>query len=197
MSNSSNMVDRDTVFADSASMTSAVSAVLWLWDSVGLEVGEVAVVTDGHPWSGLASLAATWYGALPVLYVSNTQAGVPPGVTLLRSMGSETEARDLVATVRRRPRVAAAELSGTAAMVDLLLEALPPQSRLMLAGRARERLTVDYYLNVHIKGIRVVSGILESDLASTRDPRRDARARRLLSRPDLTEACRTALRLQV
>jgi hypothetical protein len=187
------IVDANVTSPEVDTLTAQVSSMLWVWDSVRLEIGEVAVVTDGHPWSRLAALAATWYGALPVLFVSSSPGKVPAGVTAIRSTGSEQEARDLAAMVKGAPGAAAAELSGTAAMVDLLLEALPPGARIVLAGGARERLTIDYYLNVHIKGRRLVSGILDAAGVEARDPGRVERARRLLDRSGVAAACRDAL----
>jgi hypothetical protein len=186
------VVEMDAPSEDVAALSQAVSAVLWLWDSVGLELGEVALVTDGHRWSRLAAVVATWYGAIPILFITATPGEVAPGVTAVASTGSEKEARDLAAMVRGRPGIAAAELSGTAAMVDLLLEALPRGSRVIIAGNAREPLTIDYYLNVHIKGVSLTSGILD---ATPSDAAIDVRAQRLLAQPAFSAACRTALAL--
>jgi hypothetical protein len=174
-----------------STLAPAVSAVLSVWDRLQLEVGEVAVVTDGHPWSRLAALAATWYGALPVVFLTDSVADIP-GVTRLSFAGQETNARELAALLGSRPAVAAAELGGTAGMVDLLLETLPRSSRLMLAGHAGERLTIDYYLNVHIKGVRLVSTVLGGD-DHFLDPGLNARTGRLLARPAIEAACRAAL----
>jgi hypothetical protein len=171
----------------------AVSSVLRIWDKLGLELGEAAVVTDGHQWSRLAALAATWYGALPVLFVTTTPTGPLPGVTTRPSTGSDEEARELAIVLRRRPAVAAVELSGTAGMVDLLLEALPRSSRLMLAGNARERLTIDYYSNVHIKGVRLFSDVLSAEDRGSSEAAVTVRTLRLLARPHVAAACRDAL----
>ena len=93
------------------------------------------MVTDGR-YSRLLALVATWYGALPVLLVTSKPEGLPPGVTAVPTDGSAAGSADLAARLKQRPAVAAVELSGRAESVDLLLEALPPASRLMLAGPA-------------------------------------------------------------
>jgi hypothetical protein len=90
----------------------------------------------------------------------------------------------------------AAELTGDPSLVDGLLEALPRSSGLMLAGPSRERLTVDYYANVHIKGLRLLSGTLDADSSAVmRDGRasRLERTRRLLARPERAAACSQVL----
>jgi len=182
--------------ADAMALVPAVCAALELWDTLKLEVGEAAVVTDGHPWSRAVALVASWYGALPVVLISDDAASVP-GVIRVSTTGAPDPVRELVVNLQGRPAVAAAELSGRADAVDLLLEALPASSRVMLAGAAREPLTIDYYVNVHRKGLRLVSGMLDAGPMHAVDAGADARAgraRRLLARPARLAACREAMR---
>jgi hypothetical protein len=157
-----------------------LSRVIWIWDSLGLELGELALVAGCHRWSVMAALVATWYGATPVLLLDASSGEAPEGVTPVPLTGSDEQARELAAMFAHKPGIAALDLGGAARTVDLLLEALPPSSRLMLAGAAREPLTIDFYANVHRKGLRLLSGIAD---AEREDAVRAARVERLLTRP--------------
>lgn len=174
---------------DVEAVTWPVASLLSLWDALWLELGDMAVVTDGHPWSALAATVARWHGALPVLFI--TQAGTAPaGAELLRVDDPNDAVQSLAARLKVRPGVAAAELSGRADIVDLILEAVPSQARVALAGNAGELLTIDYYVNVHRKGLHLVSRTLTP--AAERSGAPDApvtaahlaRARALLSNAD-------------
>jgi hypothetical protein len=181
---------------DRSALVPSVAAALWVWEQLRLEMGEIAVVTDGHHYSRLLALVATWYGAVPVLLVTSNPDGVPAGVTAVPADGSAAGSAGLAARLKQRPAVAAVELRGRADTVDLLLEALPPSSRLMLAGSQRELLTIDYYVNVHRKGLRLVSGVLPDPAVPGSGAPIDAqlpRARRLLERTSRADACRAAL----
>ena len=97
--------------------------------------------------------------------------------------------------------MAAAEFSGRADFVDLLLESIPPQSGLALAGAGREPLTIDFYVNVHRKGLLMVSSVLDPGGAvetadeggSNVGPAHVERARLLLANPDRLAESRRAL----
>lgn len=182
---------------DVAAALPAVSAALWVWDTMSLQIGEIAVVTDGHRLSRLVALAATWYGAEPALLVTGNPASTPPGVTAVSDVTGSDETRAMAARLARRPGVVAVELSGRAEAVDLLLESIPMWTRVMFAGPRREAFTIDYYVNVHRKGLTLVSGVIEGDgnhAAVAEGHPRLERARRLLSRPGRLQACLDALR---
>jgi hypothetical protein len=184
--------------ADTASLVSAVAQVLRLWDGLGLELGETAIVTGGHPYSRLAAVVARWYGALPVLYVTSDETHTPEGVEAV-VVGEDPGAvlASLRSRLAARPAVAAAELSGRADIVDLLLETLPQFSRIMFAGDRAEQLTIDFYVNVHRKGLRLFSSVLDRlpDPPGGGDPvdRHAARARRLLDEPQRANECLSAI----
>jgi hypothetical protein len=181
---------------DVSSLELPLSAVLAMWDRLDLEIGDTAVVTDGHRWSRLAALVAVWYGALPVLLLTRTPVDVIPGVTNVTRTGTDEDTRGLATVLRDRPGVAAAELTGEPGTVDVILEAMPSAARVLLAGEAGDRLTIDFYSNVHLKGVRLLSDCLtSSDVgpADGSDPRLSARVARLLAQPRAAAACRDRL----
>jgi len=53
------------------------------------------------------------------------------------------------------------DLSGRADVIDVLLEVIPRWGRLLLAGPAGTPVTIDYYRNVHRKGIVFATTVLE------------------------------------
>jgi threonine dehydrogenase-like Zn-dependent dehydrogenase len=175
-----------------ATLVPAVAASLAVWDRLGLSIGETVVITAGHRWSRVAALVATWYGAVPVILHSNDTLPLPPGVTRLTVDDPADRARILANQLRESPAVVAADFSGRADAVDLLLEAVPPMSRLMLAGTSGEPLTIDYYINVHRKGLHLLSVVFD-DLAATGDADYRARAERLLARSERADACRAII----
>ncbi len=176
-----------------STLLQGVAASLRMWDRLHLSLGEAVVITAGHRWSNLAAVVATWYGAVPVIVHSNDPRPLPPGVTRLETPDPADRARALASQLKGLPVVVAADLSGRADAVDMLLEAIPPMSRLMLAGAAGEHLTIDYYVNVHRKGLHLLSCVFDADLSGAGFGDYIQRAERLLVRKDRAEACRTAL----
>jgi hypothetical protein len=180
-------------FMEDGELIGAVSRALWVWDTLDLELGEMVVVTDGAPEARLVALVATWYGPAQVLFVTEDASAMPPGVTAHAMLAGAEETGALSARLGERPGVAAAELSGHADAVDALLESIPRFSRLLLAGTSRAPVTIDYYNNVHRKGVRLVSAVLEHEAQLPGHPQRVERARRLLQRPARRQACADAL----
>ena len=171
----------------------AVARALWAWDTLDLELGEMVVVTGGAPESRLVALVATWYGPAQVLLVTGDASAVPPGVSAHAVLAGAEETGALSARLSERPGVAAVELSGRTDTIDALLESIPRFSRLLLAGAAREPVTIDYYNNVHRKGVRLVSAVLDHEPGFSGHAARVERARRLLARPSRRQACLAAL----
>ena len=145
---------------DAAALTWPVACLLAMWDALHLELGEAALVTDGHKWSGLATVVAAWYGATPVLFLTEGSSA-PAGSALVRVEDPSETVRGLTARLQGRPGVAVAELSGRASLVDLVLESIPSQTGVAMAGEGRDRLTIDFYVNVHRKGLNMVSSVLD------------------------------------
>jgi hypothetical protein len=178
--------DRPELTPDAAGADAIVCAeLLSVWDALALEIGDTAVVTDGHPWSRLCALVASWYGALPVLFLTTGSDG-PEGIVTVRVDDPAAAIKHLSATLAPTTGVAAVDLGGRADHIDLLLESLPRFSRLMLAGPPGESLTIDFYVNVHRRGLRLLSRVLDPRGGTGHAPASAehlARAQRLLANP--------------
>lgn len=137
------------------------------WDTLHTEIGAAALVTTGTPWSPVLLEAARWYGAVPVPLDTGGEV----------EGGTEMKDGDTVSRLRssldRYGAVSAVELTGRADMVDLLLEAITRQSRVLFAGTSREPLTIDFYVNVHRKGLHLASTVLSPEKVF--DPAADRR----------------------
>ena len=168
--------------SNAALLVLPVATALRAWDLALPELGTAAVITPG-PWAPLFSVVACWYGATPML-VGGASA---PG-----------EDVDAVASLTKKltayPAVSAAELTGRADMVDLLLESIPKYSRVLFAGPRGDRFTIDYYVNVHRKGLHLASSVLSALDAFTEPAGRDlvVRAARLLANPSRAARCHDA-----
>lgn len=167
-----------------------VAEALRAWDLLGLEIGSAAAVTPGQPWQGLLTLVAGWYGAVPVL---PGEAGGPAAIADLSDPDASSHLRRALSSF---PAVAAVDLSGRADVVDILLEAIPRSARVLFAGPRHERLTIDYYVNVHRKGLLLASTVLSPLRAFEDDATTSAlvgRACRLLGNPGRAAACTAAV----
>lgn len=185
-----------TADGEVARLLPLVATALSAWESLGLELGEVALVTGDGPAARLMAVVATWFGACPVLRLGATDALRLPGVETVPA--AEIAPAALGARLKRRPGVVVAELSGRPEVVDLVLEAIPMFTRLLFAGPPGERLTVDFYVNVHRKGVLLRSSTLApaSSIAaawSGETGQRFARAARVLAVPSRLADCRLAL----
>jgi hypothetical protein len=170
---------------ETAILVPLVAEALRVWDLLRLEIGAAALVTRALPWAPLLDVTASWYGAVPV-EAGSGRAGEP--------FDSDTVGR-LTRTLAAYPGVCVVELTGRAEIVDMVLETVPTASRVMFAGPAGDRLTIDYYVNVHRKGLHLASTVL-SPLRSLAARNGDAaltdRAIRLLTSPSRAQACRDA-----
>ena len=178
----------DSTSPEIGMMIPLVVEALRVWDSLQLEIGAAAIVTQARPWAALFEVVATWYGAFPIR--------VGPGGIDGPSGGEGDAVAVLAKTLARYPLVCAVELTGRADVVDVVLEAIPASSRVCFAGPRQDRFTIDYYVNVHRKGLLLGSTHLASVrlfVAEHRDPAIVARASRLLASPARAEACRAAI----
>lgn len=179
----------------------ALASALSLWETLRLELGDAAAWTTGGPLSGLVGQVALWRGACP-------------GIEL----GAATDARELderqtervnwsdqdIATARlaelaaRRPGFAAVDLSGRADVIDIFLEVIPRWGRLLLAGPAGAPVTIDFYKNIHRKGIVIAATTIEpaAIFTSSQDNavlKQMGRAAAILRNPKMAARCRQLL----
>ena len=173
----------DELDAELAVLLPFVTEALRAWDLLDLEIGSAAIITDGSPWSGLVAAAARCYGAVPISVGGSRTAGA--------AIADADALARLAATLGAYPAVCGVELSGRADVVDLVFEAVPRDARVLMAGPAGERLTIDYYVNVHRKGMHLKSTVLSPGRllrAEESDRRRASRACRLLVNPQRSAA---------
>jgi threonine dehydrogenase-like Zn-dependent dehydrogenase len=179
----------EEIDGDAAVLLPFLTEALRAWDLLDLEIGSAAVVTQGLPWSGLMAAVARCYGAVPVLV-----GGASEGGSAIDVADADAVTR-FVGTLSGFPAVCAVELTGRAEAVDLVLEAVPRYARVLFAGPRGDRLTIDYYVNVHRKGMHLKSTVLSPARVLTAD-RADRqlteRACRLLSNARHAAAFREA-----
>ncbi len=115
------------------------------------------------------------YGAVPVLAGS---AGTEGGSAI--EITDADAVKQFAATLSAFPAVCAVELSGRAESVDLVLEAVPRYARVLFAGPLGDRLTIDYYVNVHRKGMHSeIDGAVAGPIPERRSRRPSAHAPRV------------------
>jgi hypothetical protein len=164
----------------SALVVPAVASALAVWESLNLELGEAAVWTGGSPLSALIGRVALWRGACPAIELGpadpmaadTVNAEYARKITSVDWSDAEVAQARLTDAVADRPGFAAVDLSGRADVIDALLEVIPRWGRLLLAGPAGSPVTIDFYKNVHRKGIVLSSTILEpASIFETGNPR--------------------------
>ncbi len=139
-------------------LTPLLASAVQAWQELGLEVGETALVAGEGALADVFCLAALWHGACPVITLG-AAAGRIEGVMGWNVPADDPEPalEELAQLLAGAPAVAAVDLTGRAVIADMFFEVLPQYSRLLLAGDAGEPLTIDYYVNIHRKGIRVLA----------------------------------------
>jgi hypothetical protein len=174
--------------SETALMIPLVVEALRAWDSLQLEIGAAAVVTQDRPWAPLFELVASWYGAFPVkVGPADGDHGAASDFDAVAALGR---------TLATYPLVCAVELTGRSEVVDTMLEAIPPSSRVLFAGPRHDRFTIDYYVNVHRKGLHLGSTILSPLRLFTPEGRHQGlfdRATRLLASAARARACHVAI----
>lgn len=182
--------------ADRAATVEELALALWTWEAAGLEPGETAVYAVGAHSGHCLGLVARWRSLREVIRLDfGCAAGPAPAGVAVRRVAEPQEAVDwLGGKLSGAPGVAAAILVPDALAADVLLESLPVWGRLVLAMSRSDPATVDFYMNVHRKGLRIVS--VPGSVEELREPRwaRDAalhfeRAGRILASTRLAAEC--------
>jgi hypothetical protein len=182
----------DAVTAALALQAPSLAVSLWFWDRLALELGEVAVYSF-NPSFPFVGQAALWRGGVPVLQVGGSDMVVAPGVEVLTQRDPREIAERITERSRGNPGFAAVELSGLPEIMDVFLEVLPRWSRLMLAGYRSQPLTVDFYNNIHRKGVRIETCSLDPlavfDRRTPGPLDQMAKAFGILANPVLAQTC--------
>jgi threonine dehydrogenase-like Zn-dependent dehydrogenase len=181
-----------------------LASALAIWETLQLELGDAAVWTTGAPLSALVGQVALWRGACPGIALgsaTNTQERHAAHVDWIDGSDQESAAASLAAAVASRPGFAAVDLSGHAEVIDVLLEAIPRWGRLLLAGPAGAPVTIDFYKNVHRKGIVMATTTVEPASIFDGGVHADARAQigraiAILRNPAMSASCRRLLGAQ-
>lgn len=148
--------------ASAALLAPPLGLALWMWDRLRLELGELAVYTEGDVFSPLVGQVGLWRGGCPVIRLSgDADHASQPGIEVLTTSDPEGAARELRDRIKEKPGFAAIDLSGRPEIIDLFLEVMPRWGRMMLAGGTREPLTVDFYNNVHRKGVLLLTSVFD------------------------------------
>lgn len=166
------------------------------WQELGLDLGETALVAGDGFLARMFCLAAVWHGACPVIRLDSSDPDIP-GVENWKLPSDDPEASldRLAGRLADAPAVAAVELTGQAVVADALFEILPVYARLLLAGSAGEPLTIDYYNNIHRKGINVLARTIDPAFpAGSGDDPFVARVKALLACPERVKAVMVATR---
>jgi hypothetical protein len=132
----------------------ALALSLWAWDQMQLEIGEAAVYTAESPFQHFLGEAALLRGALPVIQLGSSSTYLaPPHVQVLDAGESSALLTELKGRLADCVGVAAIDLSGKAEVTDVIFETLPRWGRLLLAAHQPAPINIDFYNNVHRKGI--------------------------------------------
>ncbi len=166
--------------------------------SARLELGEIAVYSSGARHEALIGLVAGWCTGRDVIRIDfNDGAGVTPaGVQKVDGSDPQRALEIIQRSTRNTAGFAAIVLSSKAEAMDVLLEAMPTWGRLVVASRSTESATIDFYNNVHRKGVTVL-GMPASPRCMFEPERRTAlspfliRAMRVMQNDALATACLT------
>lgn len=177
---------------DEALLAVPLAAALSVWERLQLELGEIAVYTEGNILADLVGQVAVWRGGCPVVRLDSDPEWAPLNMGERLSIADPEEAlRHLQKRVHDKPGFTAVDLSGRPEIIDLLLEAMPRWGRLMLAGRTPKPLTVDFYNNVHRKGALLLCEVFEPVSVFEKREREAylSTAFRLMEKTEIAEVC--------
>jgi hypothetical protein len=144
----------NNISAEAALHVPALALSLWAWDQMQLEIGEAAVYTPDSPFPHFLGQAALLRGALPVIQLGTSSTYQPPAhVDVMNSAESSALLNELKGRLADCVGAAAIDASGKAEITDVIFETLPRWGRLLLAAQRPTPINIDFYNNVHRKGI--------------------------------------------
>jgi hypothetical protein len=132
---------------------------LWVWEAASLELGDLAILAGDASHDRLIAMVAALRSGRRVLAIARDGAAGNTGLAIETLDPSDQPAtfQRLNAAVAAAPGAAAVIRDGSAAQLELILEVMPVWGRVVLATRAGEPATIDFYNNVHRKGCRIVT----------------------------------------
>ena len=140
--------------AERALHVPALALSLWVWETLQLEIGEAAVYTADSPFEHFLGETALLRGALPVLQLGTaSNYAAPEGVQVLTAGEASELLADLKGRLADSVGFAAVDAGGKAEVTDVIFETLPRWGRLLLAAHRPTPINIDFYNNVHRKGI--------------------------------------------
>jgi len=127
--------------------------------SARLELGEIAVYTSGARHGALIALVAGWCTGRDVIRIEFDDAAgvVPAGVQTVDGSDTQRALEIIQRSTHNAAGFAAILLSSKSEAMDVLLETMPTWGRLVLASESTESTTIDFYNNVHRKGVTVLA----------------------------------------
>ena len=188
--------------AAEAILVPPLASALAVWESLHLELGDAAVWTTGAPLSDLIGQAALWRGAATSIALGDTASMAAelavPHTERVDWSDQDSAAARFEKLIAGRPGFAGVDLSGRADVIDIFLEVIPRFGRLLLAGPAGDPVTIDFYKNVHRKGIVLAATTVEPalvfDSVGGADTRAQlGRAAAIVRNPKMALKCRRLL----
>lgn len=148
----------DMTHLKETSLLIPLAFALWAWERLNLEIGEIALVSGDNAFSCFFAQAARLYGALPVFQLGNDLKDFQ-GIDNIEINRDEPLATiELLRNrIQDKTGFAAIDLSGKPEIIDVIFEVLPKWGKLMLLKQTKYPLTIDYYNNLHRKGIYMLS----------------------------------------
>lgn len=137
----------------------ALALALAISDAAALELGEVAVFTSGAAHESVVATVAQWRTCRDVirLRLHDGLSVCAPGVREVDGTDPQRAIELIRTEANSAAGYAAIVLSPQPEALDVLLEAMPIWGRLVFGATSSSRATIDFYNNVHRKGVRMVS----------------------------------------
>jgi hypothetical protein len=135
---------------------------LVMWEHLRLELGETAIVIGDGSLAPLLCQGAIWHGGAPVIHLGDAPiAHSIPGVESLLVEDTDQVLVRLRRIVQPKAGFAAVDISGSPQMLTLLFDLVPVRGRLYLGDPETKPVTIDFYNNVHRKGIQILSSVID------------------------------------
>ena len=183
------------LLADRAMLVPRLAMALAATDAVALELGDVPICTSGGEDLHLIATVCQWRSGRDVLVLdlSDGHFAATAGCRRIDSSDPQRAIEDISRASATAPGAAAIVLSRKSDAVDILLEAMPMWGRMIISSAGTEPATIDFYNNVHRKGMSLVTGPASPTVLFEPDARTGLRhfaerAIQILRRDDLAAA---------